>query len=141
MDTIKIKFIAKNNILIILPLLKKLNDYTSEEVLKNRVLEMSNQNYKCIGVFDNEKLIGIAGLWFLTRHYAGKVIEPDHVIIDESYRNLGLGSKLFDFIHDYAKKNDFEALELNTYIDNLKSHHFYEQMNYKKLGFHYLKKF
>jgi len=141
MNTIKIKFIAKNDILIILPLLKILNDFTSDEVLKERILKMSNQHYKCLGVFDNKKLIGIAGLWFLTRHYAGNVIEPDHVIIDESYRNLGLGKKLFDFIHHYAQNNNYDAIELNTYVENIKSHNFYERMNYKKLGFHFVKKF
>ena len=141
MENIEIKFIPKKNIEIILPLLKKLNEFTSEKVLKSRVHEMVEQNYKCLGVYYNEELVGICGLWFLTRHYSGKTIELDHVIVDSKFRNLGIGKKLFEFIHNHAKSIEYEATELNTYIANTKSHTFYEKLAYKKLGFHYLKIF
>lgn len=140
MRNIEIKLISTENILNILPLLKQLNNFTSDEVLTQRILEMSkSESYKCVGVFVNKKLAGISGLWFLTRHYCGKTIEPDHVIINEAYRNIGLGTMLFDWIHNYAQGIGYEATELNTYIDNKKSHIFYENKGYKKLGFHYLK--
>ena len=48
---------------------------------------------------------------------------------------------LFEWIHKYAQDIGYEASELNTYIENKKSHRFYENEGYKKLGFHYLKKF
>ncbi|WP_291848643.1 hypothetical protein [Lutibacter sp.] len=73
METIDIKLIPTENILIILPLLKELNSYTDENILKDRIIDMSkNPNYKCVGVYTNTKLIGISGLWFITRHYCGK---------------------------------------------------------------------
>jgi hypothetical protein len=89
----------------------------------------------------NNELIGIAGLWFITRHYCGKTIEPDHVIICENQRNKGFGKKLFEWIYNYAQQNGFESAELNSYIVNVKSHQFYENEGFKKLGFHYLKIF
>ena len=89
----------------------------------------------------NNELIGISGLWFLTRHYSGKTIEPDHVVISSKYRDKGLGKLLFEWIYKYAQSIGYEATELNTYIHNVKSHKFYENEGYKKLGFHYLKKF
>ena len=100
---------------------------------------MITQNYECVGVYDDKKLIGIAGLWFTTRHYCGKSIEPDHVVIDESYRNKGIGKKLFTWIYKYAKSKGCEASELNTYVDNPQSHKFYYNEGYKILGFHFLK--
>jgi len=141
METIEIKLIHPNNILSILPLLKELNTTTSDDVLKQRVLEMTSQNYKCVGVFLNHKLVGISGLWFLTRHYSGKTIEPDHVVISSEHRSKGLGKILFEWIFNYAKSIGYEATELNTYIHNVKSHNFYENKGYRKLGFHYLKIF
>lgn len=137
---VKFQFIPKEDILSILPLVKLINDYTPEDKLKERILEMSNQHYKCVGVYFEEELIGISGLWFLTRHYAGKTIEPDHVVIKEAYRNKGIGNQLFDWIHQYAKDNGHDATELNTFIENLKSHKFYENQGYKKLGLHFVKK-
>jgi GNAT superfamily N-acetyltransferase len=141
MEHLEIKLIEKENIFTILPLLKELNTNTPEIVLKERLLEMTTQNYKCIGMYLNEELVGISGLWFLTRHYCGKTVEPDHVVIAEKHRNKGLGKKLFEWIYKYAQSIGCESSELNTYIENVKSHQFYENEGYKKLGYHYLKIF
>lgn len=141
METVEIKLIPTENILTIIPLLKLLNTATPEEILKKRVLEMSKQHYKCVGMYINEELIGISGLWFLTRHYSGKTIEPDHVVINNANRNKGLGKKLINWIHNYAQSIGYEASELNTYIHNVPSHRFYEKEGYSRLGFHYLKIF
>ena len=141
MENIEIKLIPKEQIEIALPLLEELNPNIEKQILKIRLLDMATQHYKCVGMFHFNKLVGISGLWFLTRHYCGKVIEPDHVIITEQYRNKGLGKILFKWIYNYGQSIGFEATELNTYIHNVKSHAFYENEGYKKLGFHYLKIF
>ena len=140
MSHIHIKLIETNNIQSILPLLMDLNTNTTAAILKERIQQMSQQNYKCVGMYDSDVLIGIAGLWFMTRHYCGKSIEPDHVIIDASYRNQGLGKKLFEWIYTFGKQEGCEVSELNAYIPNTKSHDFYEREGYKKLGFHFIKK-
>jgi len=141
MENLEIKLIPNENLLIALPLLKELNQKTPDELLRKRLLEMAEQHYKCIGMYLNGELIGMSGLWFLTRHYCGKTVEPDHVVISKNHRNKGLGKKLFDWIYNYAQSIGYEATELNTYIENTKSHRFYENEGFKKLGFHYLKIF
>lgn len=136
----KIRYIPKQDILSIMPLMQIINTKTPKDILEQRVLEMSeNPNYKCVGMYDDEKLIGICGLWFMTRHYIGRSAEPDHVIIDPAYRSQGLGSKLFSWIEKSIKKDGYEALELNTYVSNPKSHKFYYNEGYNILGFHFLK--
>ncbi len=141
MENIEIKLIKTENILSIFPLLKELNASTSDTILEQRLLEMTTQNYKCVGMYLNNELIGISGLWFLTRHYCGRTIEPDHVVINWEHRNKGFGKKLFKWIYNYAQSIGYKATELNTYIENVKSHKFYENEGFKKLGYHYLKKF
>lgn len=90
------RIIENNNINSIIPLVQKLNgNKQSEAILKQRFAEMVTQNYECAGIFDGEKLIGISGMWFCTRHYSGKSIEVDHVYIDDSYRGKGLGKQFF----------------------------------------------
>ncbi|MBL4747019.1 MAG: GNAT family N-acetyltransferase [Flavobacteriaceae bacterium] len=139
MPHIQFKLIPEAQIETILPLLMKLNTSTPEAILKERIHEMIQQNYKCVGMYDHDVLIGIAGLWFMTRHYCGKSIEPDHVIIQSSYRNQGLGKRLFEWIYAYGKQMGCEVSELNAYIPNTKSHEFYEREGYKKLGYHFIK--
>ena len=135
------KIIEKKNINLVIPLVEKLNDYKiSHEVLKQRFSEMIHQNYECAVIYDGSKLIGVCGLWFCTRHYSGKSVEPDHVVIDESYRSKGLGKEFFNWIYNYAKEKGFEAVELNTYVNNSASHKFYFNEGFKILGYHFFKK-
>ena len=134
-----IKIIPTADISSILPLLKQLNHRTPDAILEERVKDMCTQNYKCIGVYDGSKLIGISGLWFLTRHYIGKTIGPDHVVIDENYRGKNIGKQLFDWIYEYAKEIGYEATELNAYTGNRKSHKFYLNEGYEIYGYHFIK--
>jgi GNAT superfamily N-acetyltransferase len=139
MNSYQIKIIPKNEILSIIPLLRQLNKTTPILVLEARLQQMVKENYECVGMYDNNQLIGISGLWYMTRHYVGKSIEPDHVVIDEKYQNKGLGKMLFDWIYNYSKSKGCEASELNTYVQNRKSHKFYYNEGYEIYGFHFVK--
>jgi GNAT superfamily N-acetyltransferase len=135
------KIIEKENISTILPLVNKLNEgKVSVEILEKRFQEIITQNYECAGVFDADKLIGISGMWFCTRHYSGKSVELDHVYIDDAYRNQGLGKQFMEWITDYVKGKNVETIELNAYIENPASHRFYTNLDFEKPGFHFLKK-
>ena len=135
-----IKHINKEEILTILPLLSKLNTKTPKKILEERVLDMATlPNYECIGLYIDKKLVGICGLWFSTRHYIGKSVEPDHVIIDETLQGKGYGKQFFNWIDTYVISKGCEAIELNAYASNPKSHKFYYNEGYNIYGFHFLK--
>jgi len=136
----KIQIIETDDILTIIPLLTKLNSKTPLSLLKERVLEMSKlSNYECVGLYVDGQLAGISGLWYTTRHYIGKSAEPDHVIIDESVRGNGIGKQFFNWINEHVKSKGCEAIELNAYSTNTKSHKFYYNQGYDVYGFHFLK--
>jgi len=137
---IRIEVISPENILQIIPLLQKINHKTPLDLLKERTLEMAGlPNYECIGLYDSFNLIGITGLWYSTRHYIGRTVEVDHVIIDETYRSQGLGKQFLEWISAYTKSKGCEAVELNTYSENRKSHKFYYNEGFEIYGFHFLK--
>ena len=139
MENIKIKIPEKDKILEIVPLIQQMNSQTPIDILKQRVLEMVEQNYECAVMYDGVKLIGVCGIWYMTRHYVGRSMEVDHVIVDNSYRGQGLGRVFFDWIYEHAKSKGCEASELNTYTGNPKSHKFYYNEGYEIKGFHFLK--
>ncbi|GAB2768035.1 GNAT family N-acetyltransferase [Salinimicrobium soli] len=112
----------------------------ADELLLNRFMEMFDQNYECFGIFLDEELVGIFGLWFMTRHYAGRSCEPDHIYISEEHRSKGIGKKLFEFISGYAREKGCETSELNSYVSNYRSHKFYLNEGYEIKGYHFLKK-
>ncbi|MGB5418164.1 GNAT family N-acetyltransferase [Algibacter sp.] len=135
------KIIEKEKINDVVPLVEKLNDFkVSKTELEQRFSEMINQNYECAVVYDGDKLIGVCGLWYCTRHYSGRSVEPDHVVIDDAYRGQGVGKLFFGWIYKYVTKKGFEAMELNTYVINYQSHKFYFNEGFKILGYHFIKK-
>ena len=138
---ISFKIIEPSQINSIIPLMLKFtNNKKAEAVLKQRFAEMVTQNYECAGIYDGEKLIGIAGMWFCTRHYSGRSVELDHVFIDDGYRKKGLGKQFMKCIYDYVTQKGYQAIELNTYVQNAPSHKFYMNEGFEILGFHFLKK-
>ena len=137
---IQFRMIASTDLGSMLPLLYTLNNGAiSEELLNERILEMAEQNYECLGMYKGNDLIGICGMWFQTRHYAGKSCEIDHVIIDNAYRGLGIGNKMMEFVYDHAKSKGCRWVELNTYVDNFASHKFYNNQNFVAKGYHFVK--
>ena len=139
MQNITIKIISKENIFDIIPLLLQTNDKTPLDLLKSRLLEMVAQNYECAVMYDETQLIGICGIWYMTRHYIGKSMEVDHVVIDDRYRGKGLGKLFLNWIYEHVLSKGCEASELNAYTNNPKSHKFYYNEGYDIYGFHFLK--
>jgi GNAT superfamily N-acetyltransferase len=141
MKKIKIELIEARNIYTIIPLLQVLNGHVSEEVLKERLDEMIQQHYYCAGIFDENKLVGICGLWILTKYYVGKHIEADNVILLPEYQSQNIGQDLMVWIDAFAKNNGCVASELNCYIGNKKAHKFWEREGYEVIALHFQKKF
>src|SRR5690606_12281057 len=123
--------ILKKDLYIIIPFLQELGEFqTDEALLKTRLSEMFNQNYECFGVYHEDELIGIFGMWFMTRHYCGKSCEPDHVYIKPEFQSRGIGKKIFQFIFDYVMEKGCETAELNSYVHNFKSHKLYMNLGF-----------
>lgn len=133
--------ILKEEIPIILPSIQSLMEHQiSDAILTARLEEMFSQNYECFTVSAGEELVGVFGLWFMTRHYAGKSFEPDHIYISENFRGKGVGKEIFKFIFEYAKEKGCETSELNSYVSNYRSHKFYLNEGYEIKGYHFIKK-
>lgn len=138
---INFTFIEEDDIYTSIPFLKILDNEIPDEVLKKRLDEMLTQGYKCIGIFDENELIGISGIWVLTKYYVGKHIEPDNVIISPKYQSKNIGHKLMAWIDDYAKSIGCFASELNCYVGNKRAHQFWEKEGYEVIALHFQKKY
>ncbi len=137
----RIEFIPSEQMENIIPLLQILDDKIEETVLRERLTMMKASHYKCVGIYDEERLIGVSGMWMLVKYYVGKHIEPDNVIIHPDYRGKGAGEQLVNWMHDYAINEGFDASELNCYVGNHKGVQFWIRQGYRILGFHMQKKF
>ena len=134
------QLIPKENIFSIIPLLQILNDAISEEVLKERLTEMIEKGYECVGVYEDDQLIGMCGLWILTKYYVGRHLEPDNVMILPEYRGKGIGEKMMQWVYEYGRSQGCIASELNCYVTNSAGQKFWANEGYRILGFHYQRK-
>ena len=96
-------------------------------------------NYRCFGLFEFDNLIGICSGWITVRHYSGKQMEIDNVIITQAHRSKGYGKQFIEFIEQWSRDKGCHTIELNTYVTNTRSHKFYYDLGFKILGFHFYK--
>lgn len=136
MEHITLKLLEKDNFDLILPLVSDLNPGLSEDLLKERLQEMSSQNYQCLIATEGDTVVGVCGFWITTRFYCGKQVEVDNVVVSESMRSKGLGKQMMQWIYDYGRSIGCKTCELNTYVTNSPSHKFYYNEGFAILGFH-----
>ena len=136
----RITLIPKEQIHSIIPLLKILDPKIEEQTLTERLIDMCAHNYECVGVYDGGELIGISGLWTLPKYSVGRHIEPDNVVIHPDYRSKGIGEMMMQWIYNYAKSKNCEAVELNCYVSNAGGLAFWIRQGFRILGFHMQKK-
>ena len=140
-NKIHFKILEKIDVEKIAVLGQQLNPDLSLQQTKDYFLQMFDfQNYICFGVFLNEELVGISSAWTTVRLYSGKQLEVDNVIIDKAQQSKGLGKLFFEYIENWAKEKEYKTIELNTYVQNSKSHKFYFNLGFDILGFHFLKR-
>lgn len=138
---ISFRMIPSEEIHCIIPLLKILDTRFSDDTLKDRLDEMLDSGYQCVGIYENDKLIGVSGLWILYKYYVGKHIEPDNVILAHEYQGRGIGRQLMAWIYAYGKSIGCVGSELNCYVTNESGQKFWESEGFEPIGVHYQKIF
>jgi hypothetical protein len=124
----------------IVPLANKLHPKTNSETIRAYLAEMFHfPTYHCFGLWQKGKLIAMSNGWITVRFYSGKQLEVDNVIVDPEVRSQGVGKYFFAHIQEWAVENACNTIELNTFVQNSKSHKFYYNEGYAILGFHFQK--
>ena len=99
---------------------------------------MLPHNYGMIGVFENDKCLGISGYWLGSKLWCGKYLELDNVVVKEEHRNKGVGKLLFGYLKEKAETENCSMLALDAYTDNFPAHKFYYREGYIPRGFHFI---
>lgn len=134
-----IELINSEEMTSIIPFLQLSNPNIDEEILIQRIGEMVEQGYQCVGAFEGSKLVAVCGLWILTKYYIGKHIEPDNMIVLPEYRSTGLGKKIMQWVYEYGISQGCIASELNCYVSNAKGKVFWTNEGYEVIAHHYQK--
>ncbi|HEY4110586.1 GNAT family N-acetyltransferase [Puia sp.] len=125
---------------IIVPIANKLHPAMDPKKVRAYLTEMFDlPTYHCFGLWQAGKLVAMSNGWITVRFYSGKQLEVDNVIVDPTLRSQGVGKYFFACIQDWAHQHECKTIELNTFVQNSKSHKFYYNEGYAILGFHFQK--
>lgn len=129
------------SMLKMLPLLQQLNP-TMTEARYHALLEamIAQGNYFQVACLDNSRCLGLTGVWIGTQLWCGKFIELDNFIVDEAFRNQGIGQRLVAWVEERARKEACEMIRLNSYVTLEKAHRFYFARGFRIEGFHMTKR-
>ena len=111
--------------------------YPSSEVFKNdiekNVLFVTKHKLKIIGCLAlcSNKDIEYKNIKWLTED--NKNLYIHRLAVDPNFQKKGIGKSLMDFAEEYAKKNDFKSIRLDTFSQNKRNNKFYKSREYVKL--------
>ena len=101
--------------------------------------EMIPHNYGQVGVFEEDKCLGISGYWLGTKLWCGSYLEMDNVIVIEAARGTGAGKMLSTYLDQKASELGCHIMTLDAYTNNFQAHRFYYNQGYAPRGFHFIK--
>lgn len=95
------------------------------------VLEIENEIIGCVTVstFMDEEYIPIS--WLTPNE---KNIYIHRLAVHPDQQGKGFAQQLMQFAEDYAQKNNYQSVRLDTFSQNKRNQKFYELRGYKKLG-------
>lgn len=111
----------------------------SVALISARLTEMVGQGYGCAGVFDAERLLGIAGFSTRTHCFSGRVMYVENVVFSPEARNQGAGKVLMIWLENLARELGCEMLTLDAYARNERARAFYARLGYDPRGVHFVK--
>jgi len=124
----------------------------AHEVIKQRYAQMTPENFgeqiaemidkndfKMIGAFVGDKIVGVAGYWVLCMLYCGRYIQVSSFIVDENQRGLGIGKLILREIEKIGRELECEKVILDSFTENKKSHALYYREDFYIRGFHFMK--
>ena len=100
---------------------------------KEQLINLLNDDKRPIYIYiDNEEVLGY--IFLELNEYSGnnlverKEIYIDDLCVDENKRGLGIGKKLFNFVKEYAKSNNYSSITLNVWEGNINAIKFYQKL-------------
>jgi GNAT superfamily N-acetyltransferase len=138
-ERLKVDFVTLEQVDEVVRLLCVLNTDLSPELAKERWLQAMQEAYQCVGAFVDDQLVGICGVWTLTRTYMGRSFDLEHYIVDEAFRGRNIGGAIMDFIKAYGLTQGIDKMELACFTFNEAGLAFYQRhgFNWKRYSLMY----
>ncbi len=108
--------------------LSKYEKFISREEFENYIIK---NNTKIVVIELDNKIIACGSLFILNKIHSNNIAQIEDIIVDEQYRNHGLGNKIIKYLIEESKKYNCYKIVLNCIDENL---NYYEKLGFKKVG-------
>lgn len=99
-----------------------------------------HDGYRLIGIFLEERCMGVMGVRVLYDFVHGKHLYVDDLVVIQNHRSRGYGAKLLKYAEEIVDKEKCVALRLCTGHENDKAKKFYEREGWSPRSVAYKKK-
>jgi predicted N-acetyltransferase YhbS len=115
------------------------NSSDSDVAIRLKKITNHNDYITFVAEYAN-KVVGFIGLIRgIAYEINGEYVRIAALAIKQEYQNLGIGSKLLEEAENYTRKVNAETIVLNSGIQRVKAHEFYEKRGYIKKGYSFRK--
>jgi len=119
------------------PVMAELREHLKREEFVATVKRLSEiAGYKLAYLVDGE-IKAVAGFRISEWLAAGKYLEIDDLVATGSERSKGYGGELFDWLVEYAKRNNCDQVRLVSRVTRLDAHRFYLKKQMKLEAYYF----
>lgn len=115
-------------------------DILFDSLCKRREQMNKNPNYEILVALIDNQIVGFISLMQgIALEMEGTVIRIIGLAVKNTYQGKGIGSSLIRYSEDYAKNISASIITLNSGMNRITAHEFYEKMGYIKKGYSFIK--
>ncbi|TQR19163.1 GNAT family N-acetyltransferase [Psychrobacillus vulpis] len=115
------------------PIMKQLRTDLEEETYLALLNEMRKDGYRLFALISGDNIVSLAGLSFRVNFYSKRHVFIYDLVTDASSRSYGYGETLLNYIHQWSKENGAEYVALESGVQRIDAHRFYEEkLSYDK---------
>ena len=126
--------IAEQDASAVAALCKQLGyDLSVQQTLENIRAVLANKEHGAFVAADSDKVIGWIGLAQAIQIESPKYCEIRGLVVDDDYRNRGVGRLLVEKAKQWCRENGNKKLRLRCNMKRREAHLFYQHLNFKEV--------
>ena len=122
------------------------SDFDNGDILS---IEKANEVFNSFQLYPNyslyiaileQKVVGTFELLIMDNlgHKGKRTGIVEDVVVDNSYRSIGIGRQMMEYAINICRKYDCYKLALSSNLNRGQAHKFYEELGFKKHGYSFL---
>lgn len=119
------------------PVMRELRPHIAENQFLSRIRSQINSGYRLAFVQVSDGVVAVAGFRVGENLAWGRFLYVDDLVTHPAHRSKGYGAKFLSWLKEYAAKEGCLQLHLDTGVQRIEAHHFYEREGMTIAGFHF----